>query len=91
MKKWDEPWVEWFVGGETNLSYNCLDVHLTTWRKNKAAIIFEGEPGDVQTLTYQQLHHEVCKFANVLKNLGFEKGDRVAVYMPMVPLADRLL
>ncbi|MEO2004252.1 MAG: AMP-binding protein, partial [Candidatus Poribacteria bacterium] len=85
VKKWDEPWVEWFVGGETNLSYNCLDVHLTTWRKNKAAIIFEGEPGDVQTLTYQQLHHEVCKFANVLKNLGFQKGDRVAVYMPMVP------
>ena len=85
VKKWDEPWVEWFVGGETNISYNCLDVHLDTWRKNKAAIIFEGEPGDIQTLTYQQLHHEVCKFANALKNLGFEKGDRVAVYMPMVP------
>ncbi|MAF09733.1 acetate--CoA ligase [Candidatus Poribacteria bacterium] len=85
VKKWDEPWVEWFVGGETNLSYNCLDVHLDTWRKNKAAIVFEGEPGDVRTLTYQQLHHEVCRFANALRNLGFEQDDRVAIYMPMIP------
>mgnify|MGYP003958184527 CR=1 FL=1 len=85
VKKWDAPWVEWFVGGETNLSYNCLDVHLDTWRKNKAAIVFEGEPGDTRTLTYQQLHHEVCKFANALLNLGFEQDDRVAIYMPMIP------
>ena len=67
------------------MAYNCLDVHLDTWRKNKAAIVFEGEPGDVRTLTYQQLHLEVCRFANALKNLGYEKGDRVAVYMPMIP------
>lgn len=83
--EWKEPFAEWFVGGQINLSYNCLDRHLTTWRKNKAAIIWEGEPGDQRTLTYQQLHSEVCKFANVLKKLGVEKGDRVAIYMPMVP------
>lgn len=83
--EWNEPFAQWFVGGQTNISYNCLDRHLDTWRKNKAAIIWEGEPGDQRTLTYQQLHHEVCKFANVLKSLGIEKGDRVAIYMPMIP------
>jgi acetyl-CoA synthetase len=83
--EWDEPFAKWFVGGQTNISYNCLDRHLATWRKNKAAIIWEGEPGDTRTLTYQQLHQEVCKFANVLKSLGIEKGDRVAIYMPMIP------
>ncbi len=83
--EWNEPFAQWFVGGQINLSYNCLDRHLSTWRKNKAAIIWEGEPGDTRTLTYQQLHQEVCKFANVLKGLGIEKGDRVAIYMPMVP------
>lgn len=83
--EWNEPFAQWFVGGQLNLSYNCLDRHLTTWRKNKAAIIWEGEPGDQRTLTYQQLHREVCKFANVLKGLGIEKGDRVAIYMPMIP------
>ncbi len=83
--EWNEPFAQWFVGGQLNLSYNCVDRHLTTWRKNKAAIIWEGEPGDTRTLTYQQLHREVCKFANVLKKLGVEKGDRVAIYMPMVP------
>jgi len=83
--EWNEPFAQWFVGGQTNISYNCLDRHLTSWRKNKAAIIWEGEPGDQRTLTYQQLHREVCKFANVLKKLGVEKGDRVAIYMPMVP------
>ncbi len=82
---WNEPFAEWFVGGQTNISYNCLDRHLDGWRKNKAAIIWEGEPGDQRTLTYQQLHREVCKFANVLKGLGVEKGDRVAIYMPMIP------
>ncbi|MFN0109425.1 MAG: acetate--CoA ligase [Blastocatellia bacterium] len=81
---WNEPFAEWFVGGQTNISYNCLDRHLSSWRKNKAAIIWEGEPGDTRTLTYQQLHSEVCKFANVLKELGVKKGDRVAIYMPMI-------
>ena len=83
--EWEEPFAKWFVGGRLNMSYNCLDRHLASWRKNKAAIIWEGEPGDTKTLTYQQLHREVCKFANVLKNLGIEKGDRVVIYMPMVP------
>ncbi len=83
--EWNEPFAQWFVGGQTNISYNCLDRHLDGWRKNKAAIIWEGEPGDQRTLTYQQLHREVCKFANVLKGLGVEKGDRVAIYMPMIP------
>ncbi|MCZ2344458.1 MAG: AMP-binding protein, partial [Bacteroidales bacterium] len=81
------PFAKWFVNGQTNVSYNCLDRHLTSWRRNKAAIIFEGEPGDSRTLTYQQLHREVCKFANVLKMLGVHKGDRVTIYMPMVPEA----
>lgn len=91
FKKWDKvlnwkpPHAEWFVGGRINISYNCLDRHLTTWRRNKAALIWEGEPGDGRTLTYQQLHSEVCKFANVLKRLGVEKGDRVALYMPLIP------
>lgn len=76
----------WFEDGVLNVSYNCLDRHLTTWRKNKAAIIWQGEPDeDVRVLTYQDLHREVCKFANVLKSKGIKKGDRVAIYMPMVP------
>jgi acetyl-CoA synthetase len=83
--EWNEPDARWFVGGLTNASYNCLDAHLSTWRRNKAALIWEGEPGDTRTLTYQQLHHEVCKFANVLKGLGVERGDVVSIYMPMVP------
>ncbi|MFP6671307.1 MAG: acetate--CoA ligase [Pirellulaceae bacterium] len=82
--QWDEPFAQWFVGGETNASYNCLDSHLET-RGNKAAIIWEGEPGDQRTLTYEQLHHEVCKFSNVLKQLGVGQGDVVSIYMPMVP------
>lgn len=82
---WKEPFAEWFVGGKTNVSYNCIDAHLTTARRNKAAILWEGEPGDQRTLTYQQLHHEVCKFANVLKGLGVTAGDVVTIYMPMVP------
>ena len=82
---WNEPFAQWFVGGETNASYNCLDAHLSTWRKNKAAILWEGEPGDQRTLTYQQLHREVCKFANVLKGLGVSRGDVVSIYMPMTP------
>ena len=83
--EWNEPFAQWFVGGQTNASYNCLDVHLNTPRRNKAAYIWEGEPGDVRVLTYQMLHTEVCKFANVLKKLGVGKGDVVSMYMPMVP------
>jgi acetyl-CoA synthetase len=83
--KWNPPHAEWFVGGKINISYNCLDRHLGTWRRNKAALIWEGEPGDTRTLTYQQLHTEVCRFANVLKRVGVEKGDRVALYMPLIP------
>jgi len=83
--KWQPPHAEWFGGGRINVSYNCLDRHLRTWRRNKAALIWEGEPGDARTLTYQQLHTEVCKFANVLKGAGIEKGDRVALYMPLIP------
>ena len=91
FKKWDSvlewqcPWAKWFTGGQLNLSYNCLDRHVETSRKNKAAIIWEGEPGEIRTLTYQQLHREVQKFANVLKSLGVQKGDRVAIYMGMAP------
>jgi len=91
-KKWDKVLVEdfnegkheWFVGGKLNVSYNCLDRHLKTWRKNKAALIWEGDIGDSKTLTYQQLYHEVCRFANVLKKHGIQKGDRVAIYLPMI-------
>ena len=83
--KWTPPHARWFNGGKINVSYNCLDRHLDTWRRNKAALIWEGEPGDSQTLTYQQLHTEVCKFANVLKYAGVKSGDRVALYMPLIP------
>lgn len=83
--EWNQPHAKWFVGGKINISYNCLDRHLEGWRKNKAAIIWEGEPGELRTITYGQLHSEVCKFANVLKKLGVESGDRVALYMPLVP------
>ena len=83
--EWNPPFAKWFVGGRTNIAHNCLDRHLTTARKNKAAIIWEGEPGDERILTYQVLHREVCKFANVLKQIGVNTGDRVAIYMPMVP------
>jgi acetyl-CoA synthetase len=79
------PFARWFVGGKLNIAHNCIDRHLRTWRKNKAALIWEGEPGDSRVLTYQDLHREVCKFANVLKQQGICAGDRVAIYMPMVP------
>ena len=84
---WQPPFAKWFVNGKINISYNCLDRHLTTWRKNKAALIWEGEPGDSRTLTYAQLHREVCQMANVIKELGVQKGDRVGIYMPMIPEA----
>jgi acetyl-CoA synthetase len=83
--EWNEPFAKWFVGGQTNVSYNCLDVHLTTPRADKIAFIWEGEPGEQRTLTYRQLHAEVCKFANSLKSLGLKKGDVATIYMPMVP------
>ena len=81
----DKIWLKYFVNGKLNITYNCLDRHLTTWRKNKAALIFQGEPlEEAKTYTYQQLHREVCKFANVLKKFGVKKGDRVAIYLPMI-------
>jgi acetyl-CoA synthetase len=82
---WKLPFAKWFVGGKTNMSVNCVDRHLATPRRNKAALLWEGEPGEERTLTYQQLHREVCRFANALKSLGIQKGDRVTLYMPMVP------
>jgi acetyl-CoA synthetase len=82
---WDAPWAKWFVGGTLNASYNCVDRHLKTWRRNKAAIIWEGEPGDTRVLTYRDLYREVNRFAAVLLDLGVTKGDRVAFYMPMIP------
>ena len=94
VKKWDkvleydlvEANIRWFDGGKLNVSYNCLDRHLSTWRKNKAALIWEGEPeGQTRVYTYQTLHTEVCKFANVLKKMGVKKGDRVSIYLPMIP------
>ena len=91
--QWKLPDAKWFVGGRLNASYNCLDRHLGTPTANKAALIWEGEPagpgqaGEERTLTYQQLHHEVCLFANVLKRRGIQKGDRVIIYLPMVPEA----
>ncbi len=94
-KKWDKfreydftdkPEVKHFVGGKINVSYNCLDRHLNTWRKNKAALIWQGEPDDdAVTYTYQQLHNQVCRFANVLKKHGIKKGDKVSLYLPMIP------
>jgi acetyl-CoA synthetase len=91
FKKWDKvlewkaPWAKWFLGGQINLSYNCLDRHVASARKNKAALIWESEPGEIRTYTYQQLWKEVQKFANVLKELGVRKGDRIAIYMGMTP------
>jgi acetyl-CoA synthetase len=94
---WAEPWqrvldwtlpdAKWFLGGKLNVSVNCLDRHVASWRKNKAAIVFEGEPGDTRVLTYGQLHREVCKAANALAALGVGAGDFVAIYLPMVPEA----
>ena len=85
--EWKAPFAKWFVGGKLNISENCLDRHLTGPRRNKAAILWEGEPGDKRTLTYQQLHHEVCRFANVLKRNKIKKGDRVIIYLPAIPEA----
>ncbi len=93
FRKWDQvldwqpPFAKWFVGGKLNVSYNCLDRHLESEKRDKTALIWEGEPGDVRTFTYAQLHEEVCRMANVLKKLGVEKGDRVGIYLPMIPEA----
>ncbi len=93
-KKWDKvleydfnkPEVKWFQGGKLNASYNCLDRHLNHWRSNKVALIWQGEPlEENRVFTYQQLHYHVCKFANVLKKFGVKKGDRVSIYLPMIP------
>jgi acetyl-CoA synthetase len=92
FKKWDKvlddskkPFYKWFVGGQVNIAYNCLDRHIKTWRRNKLALIWEGENGEVRTFSYHALDREVCKFANVLKAMGVKKGDRVTIYMGRVP------
>ncbi len=85
--EWKPPHAKWFLGGKLNVSYNCLDRHLAAGRRNKAALIWEGEPGDTRTYTYWDLHRQVSKLANVLKGLGVGKGDRVAIYLPMIPEA----
>jgi acetyl-CoA synthetase len=85
MRDFKKPEVQWFIGGKLNASYNCLDRHLKTHRKNKAAIIWEGEHGENRTLTYQELHRQVCRFANLLKKFGVKKGERVVFYLPMIP------
>jgi acetyl-CoA synthetase len=84
---WQPPHAQWFVGGQLNAAYNCLDRHLAGPRRNQAALIWEGEPGDTRTFTYWDLHREVSRCANVLKRLGVGKGDRVAIYLPMIPEA----
>ena len=82
---WNPPHAKWFVGGQLNVSANCLDRHVRSWRRNKAAFIWEGEPGDRRTLTYFDLYRQTCQFANVLRSLGVKKGDRVALYLPLIP------
>src|SRR5215218_6890786 len=83
--KWKSPDARWFDGGKLNASSNCLDRHVRTARRNKAAIVWEGEPGDRRTLTYWDLYRQVSTFANVLKSLGVKRGDRVALYLPLIP------
>src|SRR5215208_4247741 len=83
--EWKPPHAKWFVGGTLNASVNCVDRHVRGARRNKAALIWEGEPGDRRTLTYYDLYREVSQFANVLKSLGITKGDRVAIYLPLIP------
>ncbi|MFA7420816.1 MAG: AMP-binding protein, partial [Melioribacteraceae bacterium] len=92
FQKWDKvlddsekPFYKWFVGGKTNIAYNCLDVHTKTYRRNKLALIWEGENGEGKTMSYFALHRETCKFGNVLKSLGVKKGDRVTIYMGRIP------
>jgi acetyl-CoA synthetase len=82
---WQLPFAKWFIGGKLNVSYNCLDRHVDAGRGDKVAFHWEGEPGDTRTITYSDLLDEVSKFANALKGLGVERGDRVCIYMPMIP------
>lgn len=83
--EWNRPWARWFVGAECNIVYDAIDKHVKTWRKNKVAYIFEGEPGDIKKLTYNDLYIEVNKLANALKSLGVKRGERVGIYLPMIP------
>src|SRR4030043_882642 len=83
--EWEPPFAKWFVGGKLNASYICVDRHAKTWRRSKVAIYWEGEPGDPRVLSYSPLYREVNKFASVLLNLGIKKGDRIALYLPMIP------
>ena len=85
--EWNLPFAKWFVGGELNVSYNCLDRHVLAGRGSKVALYWEGEPGDTRAVTYQELLYETQKFANVLLSLGVQKGDRVNIYLPMIPEA----
>ena len=92
FKKWDKvvddsekPFYKWFTGAKTNIVYNCLDTHVKTHRRNKLALIWEGENGDSKTMSYYALHRETCKFANVLQSMGVKKGDRVTIYMGRIP------
>ena len=85
--EWKPPHAKWFIGGKLNIAANCIDRHINGPRRNKAALIWEGEPGDQRTLTYWDLYREVSKFANVLKKLGARKGDRIAIYLPLIPEA----
>jgi acetyl-CoA synthetase len=85
VRSWDPPNCKWFEGGKLNVSVNCLDRHVDSWKKNKAALIWEGEPGEQRVYTYHHLWREVGRFANVLKEFGVEKGDRVIIYLPMIP------
>ena len=92
FKRWDailddsnKPFYKWFINAKTNITYNCLDKHLTTFRRNKLALIWEGENGDTKFYSYFDLHREVCRFANILKSVGIKKGDRVTIYMGRIP------
>ncbi|MBA3587473.1 MAG: AMP-binding protein, partial [Chloroflexi bacterium] len=82
---WKAPYAEWFIGGKLNVSVNCLDRHVAAGLGERVAYFWEGEPGDTRTITYRQLLDEVCQLTNAMRNLGVKKGDRVAIYMPMIP------
>src|SRR6516162_2284639 len=83
--EWHPPFAKWFAGGKTNVAYNCLDRHIATHRKNKVAILWEGEPGEQRFITYQELYRLVVRFASVLRSRGYQAGDRAIIYMPMIP------
>ena len=85
VMEWNPPWVEWFIGGQLNASYNCLDRHVEAGGGDKVAYYWEGEPGDARVITYRELYEEVCRFAGALRSLGVKKGDRVNIYLGMVP------